>query len=352
MPVVYSRKRLKALLHSQTAFTEQDDHDGAKSPSESNHNAPTYSKAPQAQSLPTNPSQHISQSSHSESPYSEPPHSEILPSKASQPTTTSQPEPPQPLLSQSKSPAPKRRKRNFVQTFIDAGQRDLSSRQCHQCHMVYSPGAPGDDTLHQRYHTRFLSQKNRRPIFPGWVGERVLNSSLYSGRLVAIKACDPLPWRRRIYHIDAFVSRQLTSLSSVLPLHSSQSAWLAILFIVGRAVQAYALADLVSSARPACISDDGIATLSTTAQPVHGTICGIRKIWVSHDWQRKGIATRLVDAARVNLLYGHVIPHRLLAFTPTTPAGALFARAYARPTCTTVLVYTMPQTGLPAITDL
>lgn len=352
MPVVYSRKRLKALLHSQTAFTRQDNHDGTESPSELNRVAPTYLEPPQAQSLQTKPPQHLSPSSHSEAPYSESSRSEILPLEVSQPSTTLQPEPPQPIRPQSKSPAPKRRKRNFVQTFIDAGQRDLSSRQCHQCHMVYAPGTPDDDILHQRYHTRFLSQSNRRPIFPGWTGERVLNSSLYSGRLVAVKACDPLPWRRRIYHIDAFVSRQLTSLSSVLPLHPSQSAWLAILFIVDRAVQAYALADLVSSARPACISHDGITTLPTMAQPVYGTICGIRKIWVSHDWQRKGIATHLVDAARVNLLYGHVIPHRLLAFTPTTPAGALFARAYARPACATVLIYTMSQTGSPANTDL
>lgn len=288
MPVVYSRKRLRAL---QSAVESTDEIDVSHTPSQP--------------SKPPSP----------ETPKCDPPLSR---------------------------PPSKRRKRTFVQTYIDVGQRDLSARRCQECGMVYAPGARDDDAIHVRHHTSFLVQRNRRPSFSGWLGERVLGC-VHSGKLVAVKACDVLPWRRHIYRIDAFVTEKLASLSAALSLHPSHSGWLAILFVVNRTVEAYALADLVSSARPASISNDGIATISTTAEHIRGTLCGIRKIWVADNWRRKGIATEIVDAARLNLLYGHIISRNHVAFTPTTPAGARFARTYGNvDSVGYLLIYTVP----------
>lgn len=61
--------------------------------------------------------------------------------------------------------------------------------------MVYVPGTPESDSLHQQYHTKSLSQNDRRPNFTCFAGKRELKSSLYSGRIFVVKAFDPFPWK-------------------------------------------------------------------------------------------------------------------------------------------------------------
>lgn len=230
----------------------------------------------------------------------------------------------------------KRRRRALVQTHLDVGQRHLTARQCADCGMVYAPGALDDDHVHARHHAYFVRRRHARLPFAGWMGERVV-ASVHSGRLVAVKACDVAAWRARVARVDAFVSDRLGGPSAPSPLDDSHSRWLAILFVADRLVEAYALAELVTQARVATLSHDGIPTVcepdaddDARHLKVEGTLCGIRKIWVAASWRRKRIASAIVDAARVNLLYGHVIDESKVAFTATTPAGSKFAQSYAQ----------------------
>jgi len=60
-------------------------------------------------------------------------------------------------------------------------------------------------------------------------------------------------------------------------------------------------------------------------------IMGVHQLWCHHSHRKKTIAKKLVDAARSKLVYGMVVPHRMVAFSSPTSDGALFARRYAEP---------------------
>ena len=62
---------------------------------------------------------------------------------------------------------------------------------------------------------------------------------------------------------------------------------------------------------------------------VHAPI-SVRLIWVSAEHRRRGIASKLLDAAREHVLQGHVLDRRQLAFEQPTDAGCSLARAFTR----------------------
>ncbi|KAH3766988.1 N-acetyltransferase [Pelomyxa schiedti] len=55
---------------------------------------------------------------------------------------------------------------------------------------------------------------------------------------------------------------------------------------------------------------------------------GISRIWVHEKYRRKGIATKLIDAARSNSVYGCTIPKSKCAFSQPTPDGKKFFSTY------------------------
>lgn len=208
--------------------------------------------------------------------------------------------------------------------------------------MLYAPGARDDNDVHARHHAKWLRDRDKRPRFPGWMGERVVGS-VRTGRLVAVKACDVTTWTKRAMEIDDFVSTQHLHMQPhdrLLRLQrtnnnntnnkSSSSSWLVILFVVDAAVHAFLLTELVNGGCMASVAADGVATVNSQCRVDGRTLCGVRKIWVAHDWRRKGIASAMLDAARLNLLYGVVLRLDDVAFTATTTAGAKFAAACAR----------------------
>lgn len=55
---------------------------------------------------------------------------------------------------------------------------------------------------------------------------------------------------------------------------------------------------------------------------------GVRMVWVSAEHRRRGLASRLLDAARANVVQCYVAPRAQVAFTQPTEAGAALAAAY------------------------
>ncbi|GBF89069.1 N-acetyltransferase [Raphidocelis subcapitata] len=58
---------------------------------------------------------------------------------------------------------------------------------------------------------------------------------------------------------------------------------------------------------------------------------GVRMVWVSAEHRRRGVASRLLDAARSNMVQCYVAPRAQAAFTQPTEAGAALAAAYVGP---------------------
>ena len=72
-------------------------------------------------------------------------------------------------------------------------------------------------------------------------------------------------------------------------------------------------------------------------------LCGINRIWVHSKHRRQGIASRLVDAARDNFLYGRVLCQNEIAFSQPTEDGRSFGKHYVGPnrTCCLTLSVTL-----------
>lgn len=64
---------------------------------------------------------------------------------------------------------------------------------------------------------------------------------------------------------------------------------------------------------------------------------GVRLVWTRKQSRRRGIATKLLDCARSQIIRGYVIPRKDLAFTPPTVDGTAFIKNYTK--CTEVGVY-------------
>ena len=57
-------------------------------------------------------------------------------------------------------------------------------------------------------------------------------------------------------------------------------------------------------------------------------VCGISRIWVSDDYRRRGIGTKLLDYTRKHLCYAYQVPRQYIALTPFTPLGFKFIIEY------------------------
>jgi N-acetyltransferase len=66
-------------------------------------------------------------------------------------------------------------------------------------------------------------------------------------------------------------------------------------------------------------------SVSETPRPA---ILGISRVWVCADHRRQGIATRLLDCARENFIYGMKIEKGDVAFSQPTESGGALARGW------------------------
>ena len=57
-------------------------------------------------------------------------------------------------------------------------------------------------------------------------------------------------------------------------------------------------------------------------------LMGIHQIWCHHSHRHKGIASKLVDAARSTMVFGMTVPLELVAFSSPTLDGIRFAKKY------------------------
>lgn len=69
------------------------------------------------------------------------------------------------------------------------------------------------------------------------------------------------------------------------------------------------------------------SSLSISTEPEQA-ILGISRIWTSNQHRKKGIATRLLDCARSNFLYGMKIEKEKVAFSQPTESGGNLARKW------------------------
>jgi N-acetyltransferase len=57
-------------------------------------------------------------------------------------------------------------------------------------------------------------------------------------------------------------------------------------------------------------------------------MCGVRVMWTSVEARRQGLATKLLDCARAQVICGYVVPRAAVAFTQPTADGHAFIQRY------------------------
>ncbi|KAI0567561.1 N-acetyltransferase Eco1/Protein [Gracilaria domingensis] len=251
-----------------------------------------------------------------------------------------------------------RKRRRLQQLYIDAGQSSLSHTLCRHCNLLYAPGT-SDETLHRAHHSKpsdtfpwplrnatVLSETPVRDgVFVAIRSEDCDDTSL-ARRLRRLDSfvCSQLANMNASLGGMSVDDRLRLSLR-----RDDQHVWMVVIYVVDGLTRAVAHAERVQVASTASVCEDGITEIlkSNENRVCRRKMCGIRKIWVHQNFRHKGVASALVDLARTHLLYAGIVEKHHVAFTPPTTAGALFGKQYSSRADDHILVYQLAENGRP-----
>jgi hypothetical protein len=236
-------------------------------------------------------------------------------------------------------------------------QLDLASetrKACKTCGMEYIPSNAEDATLHRKFHAMNVGGVD----FTKAIVERLRKNQVWSGGdgsfIAVIGRKDALALRNKTSDVLKVVNTELAA----VPI-SDEELWSQTrapsdgdaehmapvdryktylyvraqkcigLCLAERIWEAYAVLPESPSSKPAFqptlhIPSSSIS-IGTTPIPA---VLGISRIWTSNQHRKQGIASRLLDCARSDFLYGMVIEKERLAFSQPTDSGGRLARAW------------------------
>ena len=200
-------------------------------------------------------------------------------------------------------------------------------------------------------------------------------ASTTSGRIVEVRPTDPMQHRKLVRRVKAIVDQELGFAASSTSAKRSSSTTTdgdfdfaqdveddddeeaslfgktAYLYVSNKTVVGFCTVEVIQSAhrlleaspaadgQPSGDSDSSandMSNLHRSTKPSKAMM-GVHQLWC-HSAHRKGkVATRMVDAARSQLVYGMSVPHDMVAFSSPTVAGLTFAKRYVE--TDTPLVY-------------
>lgn len=110
----------------------------------------------------------------------------------------------------------------------------------------------------------------------------------------------------------------------------------AFMYLVGDRCVGFCLAERISNAYSVTckgpIGRQAHATVTSSSLSVSHeanlALLGISRIWTSRSFRDKGIATKLLDSARLNFYYGVQVPKHLVAFSQPTESGGRLAEKW------------------------
>ncbi|CAG8477669.1 4353_t:CDS:2 [Paraglomus occultum] len=226
-------------------------------------------------------------------------------------------------------------KKKYVQLFLDAGQNNVGPITCKVCHMSYNKGTE-DDLVHAKFHKASVGgidypgykSEVMLQVYPEDNGSRVVmfSNNKYSGFE-----------KRKLFEILEIVTRELGSveiredklLSSKIFLYVTSRKKVVGCVIAEHIKQAYRATRNTASShaeeQPGEFDDASVVFYRT--EPIRA-VCGISRIWVSRQYRRKGIATKLLDLVRKNYIYGCCLGRLAIAFSQPTGDGKALATNY------------------------
>lgn len=230
--------------------------------------------------------------------------------------------------------------KRLVQSRLQISSRD-NLTECTKCGMTYSPSIIDDTTTHKNYHEMHLKGKK----WPNtWGLGILLTSSNDSSRLTppsssskmgALSARD-----ERIIMVRSDHQAEVRTTIHILDIvnselhapHNENEFWCrpnssgrAFLYVKeDRAVGVLTVELLKPERCRWMIYED--RSIVDGVEPRF--ILGISRIWVCRTQRNKGIATRLLEAARCNTIYGKTIEKWAMAWSQPTDSGGKLASHY------------------------
>jgi hypothetical protein len=261
-------------------------------------------------------------------------------------------------------PKPSQKKPRMVQM-----QLDLASEQrkaCKTCGMEYIPSNAEDAALHRRFHAMNLGGVD----FTKAVVDRMRKNAVWSGGdgsfIAAVGRKDALALRNRTSDVLKVVTTELaavpipdtelwsqtsesrfahaqkdkrdikTAAASDGPLVDRYKTYLYIrgqkclgACLAERVWEAYTVLDQSDvSAQTRQLSTEAQSSSISISSSTDPVLLGISRIWASNQHRKQSIATRLLDCARSDFLYGMVVEKEQVAFSQPTESGGNLARRW------------------------
>ncbi|KAL6709449.1 hypothetical protein ACN47E_001384 [Coniothyrium glycines] len=268
-------------------------------------------------------------------------------------------------------PREQSKKKRMVQMQLDlAGEH---RKQCKTCGMEYIPSSAEDAALHKKFHTMNCGGVDfTKPII-----ERLRKTNVWSGGdgafIGVVGRKDALALRHRASEVLRVVNTELAAVpieeeelwgqagrtvfadAPIEEAHASKSQppladtatqplvdrFKMYLYIRGnkcvgaclveRIWEAYAVLGQNDTSEPSCQLPGTVqsSSISISATP-DSAVLGISRVWTSSEHRKAGIATRLLESARSDFLYGLMVEKEQIAFSQPTESGQNLARKWFR----------------------
>lgn len=259
-------------------------------------------------------------------------------------------------------PKPKR----MVQMQLDLASE--SRKACKTCGMEYIPSNAEDSALHRKFHAMNVGGVD----FTKATVERLRKSQVWSGGdgsfVAVVGRKDALALRNRTSDVLKVVNTELgavsisddelwsqTRASDATKSHTSKLSssdsksgrstqtpvdrFKTYLYIRGHKCVGACLAERIWEAYTVLPQDDATAqtrqlpsdtksssiSISISTTPA---LLGISRIWTSNEHRKQGVATRLLECARSDFLYGMTVGKDKIAFSQPTESGGNLARKW------------------------
>jgi len=232
----------------------------------------------------------------------------------------------------------KRQKQSSNQLFLDFGQNSFGKQTvCNICGMLRVHGLDEDS----QQHDKICKDYKEGVACMGWKNERSVVTFGKHDRILEVRPNDAQQHKRKVVEVKKIVDIELgfaassssssnridedendddTTMTSYMYISKKRVVGL---LMVKRIQRAYELLPPNKEEE----KSKGNSSISRSLKPSKALL-GVHQIWVHKSHRQRGIASKLVTAARDHLIFGMIVPLELVAFSSPTDEGLVFAKGY------------------------
>ncbi|EEB09579.1 sister chromatid cohesion protein/DNA polymerase eta Eso1 [Schizosaccharomyces japonicus yFS275] len=206
----------------------------------------------------------------------------------------------------------------------------VNARQtCPECYMEYTQGNEDDENLHSRYHSKIVEG-----LQVNFTIDPVYTSSASSAadKVYLISSSCNIMDQKKAEDLLSFVNSQLSSSEmEIIGIDGYQS----YLYVRRKHCIGFLLVEKIENAYTVPDTEPSLndASSAVEVRPENKStkfVLGISRIWVNPAHRHKGIASKLIQCARENFIYGYQIPPTEIAFSQPSESGKRFITTWVK----------------------